>query len=47
MDVRLTGHQTGRIRDAVLCIDDDPVVQILLSGVVKNAGAEYHSATHR
>ncbi len=35
----------GTSLDAVLCVDDDPVVQIMLSEVVRNAGAQYRSAT--
>lgn len=38
--------QTGEAaRNAVLCVDDDPVVQIMLSEVVRNAGASYFRAT--
>lgn len=36
----------GADRDwAVLCVDDDPVIQILLSEVVRTAGAAYTQAT--
>lgn len=45
MNAAAMRHQSDRNRDAVLCIDDDPVVQIMLSEVVRNAGAEYHRAT--
>ncbi len=38
-------HETSRSRDAVLCVDDDPVIQIMLSEVVRKAGADYHRAT--
>ncbi|MEL7466942.1 MAG: response regulator transcription factor [Pseudomonadota bacterium] len=38
-------HADDAGRDTVLCVDDDPVVQIMLSEVVRNAGAVYHRAT--
>ena len=41
---RPSGDHAGKVAD-ILCIDDDPVVQISLNEVVRNAGARHHEAT--